>query len=52
MELEELTWVVDDGHLAIGLLDFQLGGCGRDAQRIVIGGIDDHLGDLPCRPGR
>ena len=38
-----ITRVVNDGHLSIGLLDLQLGGCGRDAQEIIVGGIHDHF---------
>lgn len=34
--------MVNDGELAIGLLDFQLGSGGLDAQGVVVGGIDDH----------
>lgn len=40
------TWVVNDGHFAIGLFDFQLSGCGLHAQRVVVGSIHDHFGYL------
>lgn len=36
--------MVDNSHLAISLLDLQLGGRGLDTQGVVIGGIDDHDG--------
>lgn len=38
------TWMVDNGHLAVGLLDLQLGGCRRDAKGVIVGRIDDHFG--------
>lgn len=38
------TWMVDNGHLAVGLLDLQLGGLRRDAEGVVVGRIDDHFG--------
>lgn len=31
-----------DGELAVGLLDLELGGRGRDPEEVVVGGIDDH----------
>lgn len=43
-EAQERTWVVDNSHLAISLLDLQLGSRGLDTQSVVIGGIDDHDG--------
>jgi hypothetical protein len=34
----------DDGEFPIGLLDFKLGSCWRDAQGVIISGISDHDG--------
>lgn len=31
-----------DSKLAVSLLDLKLGGSGRDAQGVVVGGISDH----------
>jgi hypothetical protein len=33
---------MDNSHLAVSLLDLQLGGCWLNAQGVVIGGIDNH----------
>jgi hypothetical protein len=38
-----LTWMCDNGELAVCLLDFQLSGIGFDTQSVVIGCIDDHI---------
>lgn len=44
----------DDGQLAVGLLDLQLGSSRRDVQGVIIGSVGDHdgarkMGDMPCR---
>lgn len=36
------TWVVNHGHLAVGLLDLKIGRGGLDGQDIVVGGVDYH----------
>ena len=40
------TGMVDDGQLAVGLLDLELGGGGLDTQGVVVGRVDNHVGGL------
>jgi hypothetical protein len=36
------TWVQLDREFAVGLLDFQLSRCRRDAERVVVGSLEHH----------
>ena len=38
------TRVKFDGLFSVGLFDLNLGRCGRDAQSVVVGRFEDHLG--------
>jgi len=40
-----LTRVVNDGELAVGLFNLELGGCRLDAERVVICSVDHHCND-------
>lgn len=43
LEVGVHTWMVDNGQLAVGLLDIQPGSRGLDTKGVVVGGIDDHF---------